>query len=78
MNILQPPPLTDEGRRALRALAWMVEQYLRDGDLLDNRCMSAGERAMKLLADHGFIHLTHCDRCGQWTEAGQALLDERD
>ena len=73
--------MTADERRILRALAWMVEQYLTDpkhGDL-DSLSMSAGEGALRVLAEHGFVTITDAGgRCGVWTDAGRGLLDERD
>jgi hypothetical protein len=59
--------------RLLRALAWMCEQYLRDGKTLDHECMHAGEVAVDLLAEYGL--LKPGPRGGTWTEAGRKLLD---
>ena len=66
--------MTDVEKRLLIALAGMVDQYLREGDGLDNMCMSAGEDALKELAAYGLITISHGGRCGRWTEAGEALL----
>jgi hypothetical protein len=64
--------------RLLKALAWMAAQYLQTQDgSLDNLCMGAGEDAMALLEKYGLIVVTGGGRCGEWTEAGRALLDAR-
>ena len=66
--------MKDAERRLLIALAWMCEQYLseRDTDYLDHKCMSAGEDAVKILAQYGLVEPD--GRGGCWTEAGKALL----
>lgn len=64
-------------RPILRGLAWMAHQYLGGDAELDSLCMSAGERARAVLAEHGLVTLTHDGRCAIWTEAGMRLLDER-
>jgi hypothetical protein len=57
----------------LTALAWMCEQYLNVGDDgLDHKCMSAGERAIKLLHQYGLVDCN--DRGAGWTDAGETLL----
>lgn len=41
---------------AIDALALMAQQYLEtDGGVLDHLCMSAGEHAVDVLADHGLV-----------------------
>ena len=67
--------MTDAEKRLLVALAWMAEQYLRDGDNLDNQAMSAGELALEALAQYGLVTVTHGGRCGSWTEAGKEFLN---
>lgn len=60
--------------QTLKALAWMVQQYLSDADgTLDNLAMTAGELAMQILAEHGFVALEN-SRIGKWTEAGSTFL----
>lgn len=68
--------MTEAERKLLLALAWMSAQYLesKDGDL-DSLCMSAGEEALRVLAEHGLVEITHGGRCGRWTEAGTHLLN---
>ena len=44
--------MTEDEKRLLVALAWMCEQYLKDGNCLDHMCMSAGERAVELLVQY--------------------------
>ena len=58
----------------LYALAWMAEQYLgkADGEL-DHLCMSAGEKAVEILARHGLVRPD--GRGGTWTQARRAVLD---
>jgi len=64
-----------EGRDpALRALAEMVDQYLTVGEELDTQFMSAGENALRVLAEEGLVTYDG-GRCGSWTEAGRRLLD---
>lgn len=64
-------------QRALRALAWMCEQYLREQEgILDNLAMSSGELALEVLAEHGLV--TWHDggvRFASWTDEGRCLLD---
>ncbi|GLS79952.1 hypothetical protein GCM10007893_07270 [Paracoccus marinus] len=64
-------------QKALRALAWMAEQYLgRDEGALDNLAMSSGELALEVLAEHGLVTWLHGGvRFASWTDAGQRLLD---
>ena len=67
-------PLMEVDRRSLRGLAWMCQQYLmRDGSL-QHDFMCAGETALELLAEHGFVSLAPGG--GAWTPAGRQLLDE--
>ena len=43
--------------KALRALAWMTEHYLkRDEGVLDNLAMGAGELVLEVLAEHGLMN----------------------
>ncbi len=68
--------MTENEERLLGALAWMVEQYLStDDEALDNESMSAGETAVELLAEQGFVELTAGDRIGRWTPRGTAFLN---
>ena len=64
-------------QKALRALAWMTEQYLRRGEgVLDNLAESSGELALEVLAEHGLVTwLDDGVRFADWTEKGQKLLD---
>jgi hypothetical protein len=67
-------PANEQEDRLLGALAWMVSQYLTvENNGLDHMCMSAGEQAMKILAEYGLV--TDDTRHGRWTEAGQLFLD---
>jgi len=66
--------MTNSERRLLIALAWMCEQYLKSGDVLDHMCMGAGEDAVDILYDYGLVD--SISRGAQWTDAGRALLDE--
>ncbi|NJC40408.1 Mn-dependent DtxR family transcriptional regulator [Brevundimonas alba] len=61
---------------ALRALAWMVEQYLSTGEELDTLSMSPRQDALTVLKREGLVDYDGV-RCGSWTEAGRRLLDER-
>ena len=64
-----------EGRDpAIKALVEMVAQYLTVGEELDTHCMSAGENALRVLADEGLVAYDG-GRCGSWTKAGRRLLD---
>ncbi len=68
--------MTENEERLLGALAWMVKQYLsKDHGALDNESMGAGETAMGLLAEHGFVEFTAGDRIGRWTPQGTAFLN---
>lgn len=63
-------PLDD----ALKALAWMCEQYIGDhAGELDHQFMAAGEHAVKILVQHGLVEPRR--RGGVWTEKGRALLE---
>lgn len=67
-------PANEREERLLGALAWMVCQYLTvENNGLDHMCMSAGERAMTILAEYGLV--TDDTRHGRWTEAGERFLD---
>lgn len=63
--------------KALRALAWMTEQYLRrDEGVLDNLAMSSGELALEVLAEHGLVTWLYGGvRFASWTDEGRKLLD---
>jgi len=65
--------MTDAERKILRALAGMCNQYLLHKGGLDHLCMSAGERAVEVLAEYGLVDCN--DRGAAWTKAGQDLLD---
>lgn len=68
--------MTDREARILYALAWMAEQYIRaDDGTLDHQCMSAGEQAIRVLADYELV--ADDGRNSRWTEKGQQLLDRR-
>lgn len=65
--------MNEKSDPAIYALALMAQQYLEtDGGELDHLCMSAGEHAIDVLADHGLI--TSHSRGGSWTELGRNLL----
>lgn len=68
-------------QKAVRALAWMVEQYLsrHDTSALDNMCMGAGELACEVLAERGLLTIADGQyRFAEWTEAGRDLLERFD
>ncbi|MEM0947157.1 MAG: hypothetical protein AAGK37_07105 [Pseudomonadota bacterium] len=63
-------------QKTIRALAWMVEQYLRSDDgVLDNMSIHAGELALEALAEHGFVIWVDRARTANWTDEGQRLLN---
>jgi hypothetical protein len=66
--------MTDAERRLARGLAWMCQQYLMRNGKLTHEFMSAGEDALELLAERGFVELEPGG--GVWTKAGGDLLDE--
>lgn len=67
--------MTPSEKKLLEALAWMTEQYLRSkGKGLDHLCMSAGERAIEVLFEHGLVHENR--RGTDWTSLGERVLDE--
>lgn len=68
--------MTERDSKALKALAWMVAQYLSNDEDLDTLGMSAGQDALRVLAREGLVEYDGV-RCGSWTEAGRRLLDER-
>lgn len=63
-------------QKALRALAWMTEQYLRrDEGVLDNLAMSSGELALEVLAENGLVTWLYGGvRFASWTNEGRKLL----
>ena len=67
-------------RRKLRAVAGMVIQHVGGPSrVVDGRGISANAAALRLLADFKFMVVVSDgdDRLTvQWTEAGQALLEE--
>lgn len=67
-------------QKALRALAWMTEQYLRrDEGVLDNMAMSSGELALEVLAEHGLVTWLYDGvRFASWTDEGRKLLDRHE
>lgn len=68
--------VSERERRILRALAGMAYQYMGGGfdGKLDHMCMSAGEDAVKVLAEFGLV--VDEGRHSRWTPAGEALLNE--
>ena len=68
--------MTPDEKKLLEALAWMSQQYLHNGKGLDHLCMSAGERAVKILYQYGLVEDN--DRGTAWTELGHKILDEAD
>jgi len=65
--------INDKEKRLLIALAHLVDQYLQTGnDTLDHLSMSAGERALGLLAEYGLV--TNDSRHAQWTDEGRVFL----
>jgi hypothetical protein len=61
----------------LQALAWMTLQYIGspENDHIDTMCMSAGERAVEVLAKYGLVEISGGNlRSAQWTEAGKQFL----
>jgi hypothetical protein len=68
--------MSDREKRLLIALAKMVDQYLDVyQDEVDSRSMSAGEHAIKALAEFGLMENINT-RFGRWTEAGKSFLAE--
>lgn len=77
--------MTEVEKKLLRALAFMVLQYLDGGSagkltgreqkgLVSGEFMYAGENAINLLVEHGL--LTGDGYGADWTEAGEALIHE--
>jgi hypothetical protein len=70
--------MDERQKRALGALASMVRQYLSedpDRNALDSMAMSAGEEAIGVLAEYGYMEMVFDGRTfGRWTPAGHALL----
>jgi hypothetical protein len=62
----------EQEERLLTALVWMCVQYLEEDGSLNHMHMSAGEQAMKLLAEYGLIDGPQ--RGAVWTEHGRAFL----
>ncbi len=68
--------MTDREKKLLIALVAMVHQHLDEyGDEVDNRAVSAGERAIQVLADFGLMEMVNT-RFGRWTEAGRRFSEE--
>lgn len=67
-----PKTFDDESaeQKALRALAWMSDQYLRHEEgVLDNVAMGSGELAMEVLAEHGLVTWLYDGvRFARWTK----------
>lgn len=64
--------MPDANQKLLAALAEMCAQYLEERGVLDHQCMSAGEKAIARLVEHGLV--APSGRGGVWTDAGQDLL----
>jgi hypothetical protein len=64
--------IEDDG--VLTALVLMVEQFLRQGDLLDAFSLQAGERALAALSERGLVDLLAGGQLGRWTAAGLSLV----
>ncbi|HEV7410246.1 MAG TPA: hypothetical protein VGO01_17330 [Bradyrhizobium sp.] len=68
--------MTDREKKLLIALAKMVDQYLDPHQgLVDSRSMSAGEHAIRALADFGLMDVVNT-RFGRWNEAGYTFIAE--
>ncbi len=69
--------MTEREKMLLIALAKMVDQYL-DPDqngLVDSRSMTAGEHAIRALADFGLMDVIN-SRFGRWNDAGYDFIAE--
>jgi len=62
----------EQEERLLTALVCMCAQYLEEDGSLNHMHMSAGEQAMKLLAEYGLIDGPQPGAV--WTERGQEFL----
>ncbi|MNL25231.1 hypothetical protein D3C87_1467060 [compost metagenome] len=70
--------MEESRERTLAALALMVDQYLerRPDGFLDSYAMTAGEQAITILGEHGYMEVTIKGRIfGRWTKAGEDLLN---
>jgi hypothetical protein len=65
--------------RLLKALAYMVQQYLREsGGVVDSMAMSAGEAAIESLAEYGLMEIVQRIRIGgRWTNAGKQIIESQ-
>jgi hypothetical protein len=65
--------MTDNEQKLLVALVLMVNQHLDSyEDEVDTLAESAGEHAIEVLAQYGFMELVNT-RFGRWTEAGKSF-----
>ncbi|MBA3050691.1 MAG: hypothetical protein KKE42_16135 [Alphaproteobacteria bacterium] len=62
--------MSERDKAVLAALVRMVDQYLTVGEELDTLSMSAGQNALRILADAGLVDYDG-GRCGTWTQAGR-------
>jgi len=68
--------MTDNEKRLLVTLIWMVEQHLRRyDDEVDSIAETAGQRAIETLAGFGLMEVVDT-RFGRWTEAGKRFRRE--
>jgi len=68
--------MTEREKKLLIALVKMVDQYLDPHEgLVDSRSMSAGEHAIKALADFELMDVVNT-RFGRWTDAGYNFIAE--
>lgn len=78
LNYAEKIKMEESRERTLAALALMVDQYLerRPDGFLDSYAMTAGEQAITILGEHGYMEVTIKGRIfGRWTKAGEALLN---
>ncbi|MBB3133270.1 hypothetical protein FHS26_000974 [Rhizobium pisi] len=67
--------MTLEEKEILKALAWMCEQYISQGNgYLNHKAMYAGELAVEVLAAYGLVEPAPLG--GRWTNKGMLLLDD--
>lgn len=65
--------MTESEEKLLSALVKMTAQYLEtEHGNLDHLYMSAGERAIRVLAEYGLV--IDDGRNSRWTDAGKAFL----
>ena len=62
--------MSEREKKLLEALVLMVRQYLDEEEgVVDSLAMSAGESAIRSLAEYGLMEIQGTGRLGRWTKA---------